>query len=78
MPAGKRTQPMGKQNPPSEDPPRGPTFTADIVNRPLSEADAAGICDTPALCFEHSDWVRCGPCSLQRAARELWGEFAGS
>lgn len=35
--------------------------------RMLWRDDVEGICQSPDLCFEYSETVRCGPCGIKQA-----------
>lgn len=36
--------------------------------RMLWADDVKGVCQSPDMCFEYGDHVRCGPCAIQQAA----------
>lgn len=43
-----------------------------IMGTLLTREIVGGVCDTPGMCFEYTDFVRCGPCSLKCAAMTIW------
>lgn len=40
-------------------------FTMADASRMLRKSDVKGVCQTPTICFEFSDRVRCGPCAVK-------------
>ena len=36
--------------------------------RMLWADDVKGICQSPSMCFEYGEHVRCGPCAIKQAA----------